>query len=395
MVAFAVGGCYDPRITDGQFTCAVSRICPVGFSCVDGRCRAAGLDLASALTALPDLAPPDLALSDPATSDLAMPDFVRGVDMDSSDLWQAGLGDLDLSQDSGTVEIDTDSGTIELLGNRVIVPAGSVGFRTVTDATAVNAGIFSFRRVVIPAAITVRPRASSKSALVLAASQTIAIDGTLDWQGRGALGGARTTAGNPGSASVGGGGGGAAADGSGSGGGGGGYASVGSAGQGNSGGAGGNGYGSALVVPLHVGAGGGGGGGVEPGGVGGVGGSGGGAVALLTLGALTLRGTLSVAGNDGRPGAGAEATAPAGGGGGGSGGSLVLAADTLLLDAGHALSALGGAGGAAKASGGVGGAGSPGRIWLGYGTISVAGGTANSMPEEVRAPNGKVSVFPR
>jgi hypothetical protein len=310
-------------------------------------------------------------------------------------LWQEGLGDLDLSADSGTLEINTDSGQIELLNSRIVFPAGMPGFRGVDQAHAVRAGVFSFRRVVIPAAITVRPTSSSTSALVIAASQVITIEGTIDWQGRGALGGARTSNGSPAHPDVGGAGKGAMADGNGSGGGGGGYAFDGTSGDGGSSGQGGNSYGMPTIVPLQVGAGGGGGGGVEPGGLGGTGGTGGGAVALLTLGTLTVRGTLGVAGNDGRPGGGMTPTAPAGGGGGGAGGSLVLSASSLVLDTNHALVALGGKGGLLKANGGNGGTGSVGRIWLGYDTINVTGSTANSMPTEVRAPGGKVNAFPR
>lgn len=361
VVAILVGGCYDPHLRDGQFTCAQSLLCPHGFQCIAGQCVRGALDMGGTV---------------------------------ANDLWDAGLGDLDLSADSGTVEIDTDTGRIELLGNRVLVEANAKGFRVLDQAHAVRAGTFSFRRVVIPASITVRPTSSSTAALVIAASQLISVDGTIDWTGRGAFGGARTVDGSAASPDVGGGGGRALADGSGSGGGGGGHAADGAAGEGASAGKGGNAYGSPMVAPLHVGAGGGGGGGVEPAGVGGVGGSGGGAVALLSMGELHVAGKIDVSGNPGRPGGG-TGTAPAGGGGGGAGGSLVLSAAQLTLDTGHALRALGGAGGLGKDGGGKGGDGSAGRIWIGYDTINIAGGTADSMPTEIESSGGKATTFPR
>lgn len=367
VVAIVVGGCYAPRVTDGQYTCGQSMLCPRGFDCVGGRCIASGADLGGA------------------------GDMASAM---ASDLWDAGLGDLDLSADSGIVEIDTETGRIELLGNRVIVEPNAKGFRILNQDHAVRAGTFSFRRVVIPATVTVRPTSSSTAAMVIAASQLITINGTVDWTGRGAFGGARTVDGSAASPDVGGGGGRALADGSGSGGGGGGHAVDGTKGAGTSGGKGGNAYGSAMVVPLHVGAGGGGGGGVEPAGVGGVGGSGGGAVALLTLGELHVAGKINVSGNPGRSGGG-NGTAPSGGGGGGAGGSLALSAAQLTLEAGHELRALGGAGGAPQTTGGKGGDGSVGRIWLGHDTITIAGGMANSMPTELSSPGGKATTFPR
>ena len=71
----------------------------------------------------------------------------------------------------------------------ILVQAGATGFRTIDQDRAVRVAIFSFRRVVIPAAVTVRPTSSSTNGLVIAASQLISIAGVVDWQGRGALGG--------------------------------------------------------------------------------------------------------------------------------------------------------------------------------------------------------------
>jgi hypothetical protein len=368
VITMLVGGCYDPQVTNGQFMCEASMLCPRGFECVAGQCVTSGTDLSG---------PGDMAGTV------------------ASDLFDAGLGDLDLSADTGILEIDTETGRIELLGNRVIVEANPAkGFRILTQDQAVRAGTFSFRRVVVPAGVTVRPTSSSTAALVIAASQLISIGGTVDWSGRGAFGGARTVDGSGASSDVGGGGGRALADGSGSGGGGAGHASDGMSGAGSSGGKAGTAYGSPMAVPLHVGAGGGGGGGVEPAGVGGVGGSGGGAIALISLGDLVVTGKIDVSGNPGRPGGG-NGTAPAGGGGGGAGGSLVLSAAQLTLEAGHELRALGGAGGPPQASGGKGGDGSAGRIWIGYDTVTIAGGMANSMPTELASPGGKATTFPR
>jgi hypothetical protein len=319
---------------------------------------------------------------------------MSGGDMGANVLWSALLGDLDLTGKSGTIEIDAESGSFTL-GGTMLVPEMPAGFAKVQQANGPVVAVFGFRKLIVPAGVTLLPSSRSKErALVLAATVQLQIAGTIDWSGFGASGGDRLQPGQSGPSNVVSGGQPGLGNSSGSGGGGAGHADIGGTGMGTSAGMGGASYGTPTIVPLHVGSGGGGGGGLFPGGAGGAGGAGGGAVALLSRGEVTVSGVVDVSGIDGRPGGGAS-TASAGGGGGGSGGSLLISAPSVVLADRHNLLAKGGGIGVGVMGGGDGGKGSIGRIWVGATTVSIAGGAARSTPTAVIAQGTVVDTFPR
>jgi hypothetical protein len=158
---------------------------------------------------------------------------------------------------------------------------------------------------------------------------------------------------------------------------------MGKPGLGAMGGTGGMSYGAPDLIPVHVGSGGGGGGTAS----GGQGGNGGGAVVLLGK-MVTVAGKVDVSGLDGFP-----ATAVmSGGGGGGSAGSILISGDTVVLEAGHQLTAIGGHGGAGAAGGSNGGDGSDGRIVV-TGNLAVTG-SLNATPMAQQGASA-LTAFPR
>lgn len=381
LVTLVAAGCFEPRYEEGGFSCGPARLCPSGFLCrSDGRCATSGDS-------------PDLG---GATGDGAMVSLDDGGG-GATDLGPSGpfvgsgmLGDLDLTGVSGVVRCNTETGEMTLDGTGVpIIDTGRMGFTRVTQADGPPAAVWSFRDLVIPSTVTLKPSSSSVSVLVLAATGRMSIDGTIAWAGYGGFGGLAGTAGQSRGASVAGGGGAYGTDGSG--GGGGGHVVVGVKGGGVAPGASGAAYGTNDLRIVHFGAGGGGGGNAN----GGLGGNGGGAVALFAS-ELVVRGRIDVSGLTADPGG----SGVAGGGGGGSGGSLLLGGGTITLDAtglgGAAqLVATGGRGGSAGAGGGfAGGDGAAGRIYLATPTLSVAGGTISAMPAPLVSPNA-ITTFPR
>jgi hypothetical protein len=63
--------CYSPGISDGQFTCETSSVCPSGFECICRVCRPTGSTCSD--MSVPDLAAVDSAAGDFAVADLAAP----------------------------------------------------------------------------------------------------------------------------------------------------------------------------------------------------------------------------------------------------------------------------------------------------------------------------------
>lgn len=378
LVALALAGCFSPRLTDGGFLCGPGGLCPAGTRCsaVDGRCHAgpgpAG-DMAGVESG-------DLSLGgsfDLASVDLAgQPFFGTGV-----------LGDLDLSKVSGTVHCNTETGEMIVdAGSVSVVHAGQAGFAHLSQSGGPPVAVWNFRDVTIPAGVVLKPSSSSVSALVLAATGTMTIAGTIDWSGYGGLGGGPGLGGGNRQSGVPSAGGGAYGT-DGSGGGGAGYATSGTAGGGVAPGSAGMSYGTMDLAVLHFGSGGGGGGNAG----GGAGGNGGGAVALLGR-SIVLSGKIDVSALDGAPGG----SGVSGGGGGGSGGSLLVSTDNLLLDTGHQLSAKLGHGGAAGAGGGfAGGDGAMGRIYVATPSLAVTGGgPPNSTPQAIVSAS-TLTAFPR
>jgi hypothetical protein len=130
----ALPACYTPKIQDGMFTCSPVSPCPRGFTCAGGFCaRGGAVDLGG----------------DGATTAV---------------LFSGLLGDLDLTGQSGTLEIDTESGKMSL-GASVIVEEGAAGFAKVSQTGGPSASVFAFKRLVLPSTVTVQPSSRSMSAL--------------------------------------------------------------------------------------------------------------------------------------------------------------------------------------------------------------------------------------
>jgi hypothetical protein len=354
LASLALAGCYHPTFDDGAFHCGPSMLCPPGLSCgADQLCHTA------------DGAPGPFA----------------GNGM---------LGPLDLTGMSGMVVLDTENGQISA-GGTVLVAANSPGFQNVPQGGSAPAvGLFNFSTLVVPSSVTLKPSTSSNSVLALAASDTLTINGTIDWSGFGvSLGGAAGGAGTD-PQSVGG----AGAAGAGTaGGGGGGHHDAGTTGT-SSGGAGGQAYGNDDLTPVYTGSGGGGGGTTR-------GGNSGGAVVLLGA-TVVMGGTIDVRGIAGDPASGTSA----GGGGGGSGGAVLISGGTVTLNPGHDLILTGGKGGAGRDAGGSpvpisGGDGSAGRALVAADVLKFGSGTTTvtSQPPFAtvvqQGPSSAPRRFPR
>ena len=328
-----LGGCYAPSVTDGQFTCALTKLCPSGLSCLEGRCVHPG-----------------------SAFDLGL--YV--------DIYSGRLGDLDLHDQSGVLSINTETGQW-LLNNTEVLAAATPGWKRVPQAGGPPASVFPFRNLVLPSTLQIlAAKTSPVSALVLTAQQTIQFDASLDWTGLGAAGaelrearGQDVSGGSSGGATAAG-----ALNSTGtSGGGGGGHGTAGQNGAGSGGGAGGASFGDPKLVPLQFGAGGGGGAGITAVDQKARGGAGGPAVALVTVGEIVFGGSIDVSGAAGQDVA-VGFPSDAGSGGGGAGGSILLSAAKITLAATHKLRAHGGVGGVPANQGGVGGVGGVGRIYV-------------------------------
>ena len=377
VVAVFAAGCFSPRIADGDFTCSMFQLCPHGFRCFDGLCR----------STMP-------AGSDGGTDGGSS----GGDDLMSSAVAFSGTGQLgvvDLTGQSGTLLCNTETGLLHVAGGATIVPANAAGFVHAAQPNGPPVAMWNFDQLVIPPTITVEPDPVSASVPVFLGATSLHIEGAIDWRGFGGFGGQAGMSGSM--RGTAGGGGGAGATVAGGGGGGGGHAQGGSRGDGNGHGDGGGAYGTPDVAPVYFGAGGGGGGGAQ----GGRGGAGGGAVVLL--GATVVVGAkIDVSGNDGTPAGGT--TMLGGGGGGGSAGSILIAGDTVTLQSGHQLVAVGGKGaagvdgpdpsadaGGGLVAGGRGGDGAVGRIRV---SATVVNGMPNAQPATA-ADGTVVAMFPR
>ena len=366
-LAAACAGCYSPQIKDGDFQCVPpENLCPSGFNCVNGHCfrASSNLDLSSGTFAGTGMAG-ELMLDDSAT------------------------GVMTFNPDTGEVRFTPAGGSV-----MVMVAAGATGFDKLTQPSGgPSVGLWNFSSVNIPAGVSLTPAGTGNSLFGLAATDTMAVRGSIDWRGFGGVGGLARMPGGARSSGVSSGGGGATDDASGSGGGGAGYATDGKPGAGSAPGVGGASYGSANLTPVQAGSGGGGGAGLTgalPGG----GGLGGGGVVILGRD-VTLGGSIDVSGNAGKA-ADASSTTAAGGGGGGSGGSLLIAADTLTFEGGATLAARGGMHGAGAAGGADGGDGSDGRIAVDYGKLMFTGSASAivAMPDATKTP-APLTTFPR
>ena len=365
LIVLLAGGCYAPKINNGDFKCPMpEQLCPTGFSCVQGACY--------------------------RTSMLGSLDLGPGIFAGDG-----SGGALDLSGMSGSLGFNTDTGEVRFTpeggtSTSIVAPGGG-GFQKLTQPSGgPTIGLWQFTDVTIPSTVTALPFGTSQSVFGLAATDTITIDGAIDWRG---FGGPAGIAGANGSGRASGvtSGGAGATDSAGSGGGGGGAAVEGLNGMGAAPGMGGARYGTADLTPVHVGSGGGGGSGTTSGAKGGGGGLGGGAIALFAN-KIVIAANIDVSGNAGRD-ADASATAPSGGGGGGSGGSILVSGVTVTFDTGHQLTASGGSGGHGV-SGSAGGAGSDGRIWVGARQLNITGGSLMAMPTETRSDT-PITTFPR
>ena len=374
VAALFAAGCFSPRIADGDFTCSMFHLCPHGFSCIDGLCRSSAA----------------------APGDGGTGGGMGGDDLMTPAVAFSGSGQLgvvDLTGQSGTLLCNTETGLLHLSGGATVVPANAAGFSHLTQTDGPPVAMWNFDQLIIPPTITVQPDPVSASVPVFLGATSLHIEGAIDWRGFGGFGGqAGMTGSMRGTAGPGGGSGATVAGG---GGGGAGYGAAGGGGDGNGHGDGGGAYGASDVAPVYFGAGGGGGGGAQ----GGRGGAGGGAVVLL--GATVVVGAkIDVSGNDGTPAMGTSMLG--GGGGGGSAGSILIGGDTVTLQSGHQLVALGGKGAAGVdgpdtgadgglVAGGRGGDGAVGRIRVSATTVN---GTPNAQPTV--APDGTVvAMFPR
>jgi len=368
----AAFGCYAPKLKDGDFTCGVSMLCPQGFLCIDGVCRTSASGPS-----------PDLSMM--TTGDLGM--------MATAFVGSGALGVVDLTGETGTLQVNTETGTMRLVGatTKQIVTAGATGFTNVAQPSGgPPVAMWGFDQLVIPSTVMVSPDPASASIPVFLAKTSMTIQGTIDWRGYGGFGGLANMGGQSRQSGIASGGG--AGTSPGGGGGGAGYARAGTDGTGPGLGSGGAQYGATTITPVHFGSGGGGGGGSG----GGKGGAGGGAIVLLGN-SITLGGKIDVSGNDGQAATGA---ALSGGGGGGSGGSIVISGNSVTLRAGHQLVAVGGAGKAGVdgpagdggvVAGGMGGAGADGRIRVSGGAVT---GVLNAQPTTTTDSNA-ITAFPR
>jgi hypothetical protein len=271
----------------------------------------------------------------------------------SGDYLVPGIQEVTFGSD---VEIDTGTGSISGGFNR---PDGTgvingVAFRVALQGGgAPAAGIFSFKKLTVPAGVTVT--FTGANAVVLVSGDDVSISGRIDAQGTCSAGSAGP-GGFPGGAGAGmaGYGPGKGTNGAGgndtsSGGGGAGHAEAGGRGgdgDGNSGGTAGALYQGAGAPAFQLVGGSGGGAGALGNGTFGWGGGGGGAVQIVSAGALSIgfAATLQAGGCGG--GGGID---KGGGGGGGSGGAWVLEAERVTLAQGCVLVANGGGGGGADA----------------------------------------------
>lgn len=332
-----VAGCYHPSIADGSIFCSTDGKCPQGFMCseTDGLCY-----------------------KHPPT-----PPSPYGT---------GSLGSPTLDPD-GILLLDTDTGAISqqnpTTGEMKSVVSRATGIFGVGQSAGPGVAIWSFTSLTIPANVVVQVTPNSRNVPVLAATETLTLDGTIDVA---KVGGANGAAGKPGDNPFGpNGGGGAAMVSTAGGGGGGGHATMGDPGTGDGHGTGGQAYGT-TAPPVFFGAGGGGGYGLS--GAPGVGGLGGGAVALLAP-SIMVSGSIFADAGAGKDGGGGDA----GGGGGGSGGTILISGDHVTIAAGANLSAVGGAGGAGAGTGGNGGKGSTGLIQL-FGSVTNQG-TVSPTPD--------------
>jgi hypothetical protein len=290
------------------------------------------------------------------------------------------LGDLDLSGMMGVLELNTENGEVRF-ENVVRIAADSPGFEKRNQTNGPPLSLWNFRSLVIGKDVIVRPSSNSARVIALAGEQAIAMAGTIDLVGRGAVGGppgANGTTRQSGAAS---GGGGAQPGMGGPGGGGAGHATMGMMGGGGGGGSPGGTYGSTDLNPVHFGSGGGGGSGTMVGSAG-RGGGGGGAIGLFAR-IITIGGTVDASGARGAD-ANPAATVASGGGGGGSGGSILLSGESVRFMQGHRLNALRGDGGMGILNGMAGGIGGDGRIYI-------AGPTLGSV---MSFPNARIDAMP-
>jgi len=357
-----VAGCFNPNLDDGVLGCSTAKTCPAGYSCLgDNRCYHSG----------------------------------RNYDLSVGPFYGTGaLGDLTLTG-SGILLADPTTGQLKFdLGSEVL-PAGQPGFTKVDQSNGVSVGIWNFRNITIPRAITVSPSSNSTAILAFAATGTLDLEGSVVVDALGARGGAPGVAGNGVTSGANKQGGNAAAvDASAGGGGGGGNGTNGEKGGGNSGGAGGSIIGTS-ATPMTFGGGGGGGGSAKQS-DGGVGGNGGGGIALLAA-HLKIAGAITANGGLGRASPTKPAGIATGGGGGGAGGSILLSSDDITFvggssgdgGAGTLMTAVGRAGADGTNSGGTGGAGGLGRISL-FGTVT---GSASATPQAASNPS-PIGNFP-
>ena len=356
----SLSGCFNPNLDDGVLGCSMARTCPSGYSCLaDNRCYHAG----------------------------------RNYDLSIGPFYGTGqLGDLTLTG-SGTLLADSTTGQLKFDLGMEILPANSIGFQRIDQSNGLSVGIWNFRNLSVPSAITISPTPSSTGILAFAATSTIDLQGSISVDGLGARGGGPGTTGQGvtvGALKQGG----TGADMNAGGGGGGGNGTVGEKG-GGTGGAGGAIIGTS-ATPMTFGGGGGGGASANKS-DGGIGGNGGGAVALLAA-HIKLGGFISAAGTVGRQSATKPPGVATGGGGGGAGGSILLSSADIAFvggspsgdgGTGNLLSALGKAGADGTNSGGAGGAGGMGRISL-FGTVT---GAYSPTPQAASNPNPLIS-FP-
>jgi hypothetical protein len=351
-----LAGCYSPKIADGDFSCAISNLCPDGFKCSDGVCRSSLMSSGGRAT------------------------FAGS----------GALGASDLSNTTGMLVCNTETGAIRFVGkpiNKTVVEASSPGFVRAAQANGPGVAMWNFEALVIPAGVTVLPDSQSRSIPVFLGHTSLDIQGNVDWRGYGGSGGSTNMQG----AVVAGGGSPGASNG---GGGGAGYGQAGHDGGGLGGGMGGASYGNADLAPILFGR----GGGAGAGNAGGNGGAGGGAFVLLGA-SVDVGGTINVSGNQGN--APVAGSGLAGGGGGGSGGSIMIGGDKVTLRAGHNLIASGGAGATGtegpdpmtqlQTAGGAGGDGAPGRIRVSTTSLQ---GTINASAEAT-LDDRLIAVFPR
>jgi hypothetical protein len=345
LVLALAAGCYHPNITDGTIYCSQdsARKCPDGFACGnDGICRV-----------------------HPVTSPYG----------------DGKIPTPDLTGRTGTMLLHTDTGAITIGAEEIV--KGSATPYILPQVRGPKVTVWSFTSLTIPAGLVVTTSGDSRAVAVLAATESLTVNGDIHLAGKGGVNGSPYFPGSDSPATDTGGGGGAMMPGDG-GGGGGGNARAGQGGTGTMPGSGGVAYDVSEPAVVYFGQGGGGGGGTD--GFPGYGGVGAGSVALLAP-SVELAGAIDAHGEDGEAATGAAA----GGGGGGSGGTILVSGDTIKFDSGCAMNAVGGTAGAGAGSGGNGGDGSPGRILLASGNFS--GACTISPSGETRLPSA-LKAFP-